>query len=70
MGLRTNSHNSQSEKLETNRGRDTAAKTPRDKKVPCPHYTRDASTWAAGAGARALATHWARARDRANSEEA
>jgi hypothetical protein len=55
-----NSHKSQSEKLETSRGQDTAAKTPRNKKVPCPHYACDASTWAAGAGARAPAPHRAR----------
>ena len=68
--LMTNSHKSQSETPETHQGRKTAAKTPPNKKVPCPHYIRDASTWAAGAGARALAPHRARARDRASSEEA
>jgi hypothetical protein len=66
----SNSHKSQSETLETSKGRENAAKTPRNKKVPCPHYTRDASTWAAGAGARAPPPHRARARDRASSDEA
>ena len=65
----TNSHKSQSEKQETNRGRENAAKTPRNGKIPCLHYTRDASTWAAETGFRAPAPHRARARDRASSEE-
>jgi hypothetical protein len=63
-----NSQRSQSEKLGTNRGRENAARTPRNEKVPGRHYTRDAGTRAAEAGAGASAPHRARARDRARSE--
>jgi hypothetical protein len=60
----TNSHKSQSEKLAAGGGRETAAKKPHNNKVPGPHHQRDASTWAAGAGAKAPTPHRARARDR------
>ena len=66
----TDNHKSQSEKLAVGGGRETAAEKQHDKKVPGPHRSRDASTWAAGAGADAPTPRRARARDPGSSGEA